>query len=92
MTETSLRERLRERAKAAWYQRRASRISRSQEDADLFGKGANAIDELLETLREVLPTNVCLTNRNIPDGFTVALDCTMGDLRKVAAVIEKYDQ
>lgn len=49
----------------------------------------SAAPDLLEACEAAIPKGVCLTNKNIPDGFTVALDCTMGDLRKIAAAIAK---
>lgn len=48
-----------------------------------------AAPQLLEACESAIPKGVCLTNRNIPDDFTVSLDCTMGDLRKLAAAIAK---
>lgn len=48
-----------------------------------------AAPDLLGVAREMLPRNLCLTNKNIPDDTIVPLECTMGDLRKVAAAIAK---
>jgi hypothetical protein len=48
-----------------------------------------AAPELFEACELAIPNEVCLTNRNIPDGIKVALDCTMGDLRKIAAALAK---
>lgn len=45
--------------------------------------------DLLAVAREMLPRNLCLTNPNVPDDTVVPLECTMGDLRKVAAAIAK---
>jgi hypothetical protein len=45
--------------------------------------------ELYAKLTEILPHNVCLTNRNIPDDMAVPLECTMGDLRRISAVLAK---
>lgn len=49
----------------------------------------SAAPDLYKACESVIPSGVCLTNRNIPDDFTVALDCTMGDLRKMAAALAK---
>lgn len=48
-----------------------------------------SIAELLSALERLVPTNVCLTNRNIPDSTVVPLemDVTMGELRALAALI-----
>jgi hypothetical protein len=48
-----------------------------------------AAPELYAACELAIPNEVCLTNRNIPDGLKVALDCTMGDLRKIAAALAK---
>ncbi len=45
--------------------------------------------DMLAACESVIPKGVCLTNKNIPDDFTVSLDCTMGDLRNIAAAIAK---
>lgn len=45
--------------------------------------------ELLAVAEEMLPANLCLTNSNVRDDVVVPLECTMGDLRKIAAVIAK---
>lgn len=48
-----------------------------------------AAPDLLEACKRAIPSGVCLTNNNVPDDFTVALDCTMGDLRFIAAAIAR---
>ena len=45
--------------------------------------------EMLDLLRTILPANVCLTNRNVPDHTIVPLDAPMGELRALAALIAK---
>lgn len=47
------------------------------------------IAELEEVLRLCIPTNVCLTNRNVPDNTIVPLDVPMGDLRKISATLAR---
>jgi hypothetical protein len=49
------------------------------------------IEELREALSGMLPKNVCLTNRNVRDATIVSLECTMGELRKVAALSRPLD-
>lgn len=48
-----------------------------------------AAPELLEACKLAIPSGVCLTNKNVADSTIVSLDCTMGDLRKIAAAIAK---
>lgn len=48
-----------------------------------------AAPDLLSVAREMLPRNLCVTNPNVSDSTIVPLECTMGDLRKVAAAIAK---
>lgn len=48
-----------------------------------------ANEELLAVARDILPRNLCLTNPNVPDSTVVPLDVTMGELRKIAAVVAK---
>ena len=50
--------------------------------------------ELRERLREarlaakeMLPRNLCLTNPNVRDDAIIPLECTMGELRRIAAAI-----
>lgn len=49
----------------------------------------DAAGELLAMCRDMLPAGVCLTNKNVPDAFAVPIDVSMGDLRRLAAVIAK---
>lgn len=48
-----------------------------------------AAPELLAVAQDMLPRNLCLTNSNIPDSTVVPLEVTMGELRKIAAVVAK---
>lgn len=48
-----------------------------------------AAPELLAACESAIPEGVCLTNPNIPDDTAIPIDCTMGDLRKLAAAIAK---
>jgi hypothetical protein len=57
--------------------------------ADANARLIAAAPELYAACELAIPNEVCLTNRNIPDGLKVALDCTMGDLRKIAAALAK---
>lgn len=66
--------------------------------ADLLGPDAEAnarliaaAPELLAALVQLMPTNLCLTNRNIPDRTVVPLEMnvTMGELRALSALIAK---
>jgi hypothetical protein len=66
---------------------RETREARTQLDADAHLIAA--APELYETLADVLPRNVCLTNKNVPDSTVVPLDCTMGDLRRISAALAK---
>jgi hypothetical protein len=50
-----------------------------------------AAPELLAALKSVLPKNVCLTNRNVPDRSEVEFTITMGELRAIAAAIAKAE-
>ena len=61
----------------------------SRETAERITHAVACYDDLLEACQLAIPSGLCLTNRNIPDDFNVALDCTMGDLRKIAAAIAK---
>ena len=45
--------------------------------------------ELLAALREVIPANLCITNPNVADDQIVPVDVTMGEFRKIAALIAK---
>ena len=47
--------------------------------------------EMQAALKLCLPPNVCLTNRNVPDHWVVPLECTMGDLRQIAAALAKSE-
>lgn len=49
---------------------------------------AAALD-LLAACQSMIPTNVCLTNGNVPDSTIIPIDATMGDFRKIAAAIVK---
>lgn len=51
---------------------------------------SEAVEELVEVLAGMLPTNVCLTNTNVPDHWAVPLETTMGELRKIAALVAKH--
>lgn len=46
-------------------------------------------DGLREAALAMLPKNFGLTNRNIRDDFVVPLECTMGDLRRLAAALSE---
>lgn len=48
-----------------------------------------AAPDLLAVAQDMLPSNLCLTNSNIPDSTVVPLDVTLGELRKIAAVVAK---
>jgi hypothetical protein len=48
---------------------------------------ASVVDELANTLWDTLPKNVCLTNANVRDETVIPIDLTMGDLRRIAAVL-----
>lgn len=55
---------------------------------------ARAVEEIpamVAMLREMIPTNVCLTNRNIADDLNIPMDVPMGDLRKIAAILARID-
>jgi hypothetical protein len=52
-------------------------------------EASSTIEDLLAALGDVLPRNLCLTNRNIPDSTIVPLETTMGELRQIAASIAK---
>ncbi len=45
--------------------------------------------ELLALAEGMIPRNVCLTNSSISDDLIVPLDVSMGELRKIAAVVAK---
>lgn len=45
--------------------------------------------ELLEALESAMPKGVSMDNSNIPDGWKVPVDFTMGELRAMAATIAK---
>ncbi|ALC13807.1 hypothetical protein LH20_17760 [Sphingopyxis sp. 113P3] len=49
----------------------------------------SAAPDLLRAAESMIPTNLCLTNSNVRDDVVVPLECTMGDLRQVAAAIAK---
>ena len=49
----------------------------------------DAAMEMLAVCKHLLPKGICLTNTNVPDHFNVPLDATMGELRRLAAVIVK---
>lgn len=48
-----------------------------------------AAPDLLSVARTMLPANLCLTNPNVRDETVVPLEVTMGELRKIAAVVAK---
>ena len=48
-----------------------------------------AAPDLLSVARTMLPENLCLTNPNVRDETVVPLEVTMGELRKIAAVVAK---
>lgn len=45
--------------------------------------------DLLAVVEGMLPRNLCLTNKNVRDDTVVPLETTMGELRKIAAVVAK---
>lgn len=56
--------------------------------------GSNARHEapaMLAMLRKMIPSNVCLTNPNIPDNTILPMDVPIGDLRKIAAILARID-
>lgn len=56
------------------------------------GKNRNlvlAAPELLSVVIDLLPHNVSTTNKNIPDELVLSLDVTMGQLLRMASVINK---
>ena len=55
----------------------------------LYGHAAEIVDELCEALADTLPRNVCLTNKNVRDDTVVPLDYTMGELRRISALLAK---
>ena len=48
-----------------------------------------ASPDLLAVAKNMLPSNLCLTNTNVPDSTVVPMEVTMGELREIAAVIAK---
>ncbi|MBX9816235.1 MAG: hypothetical protein A4S12_06925 [Proteobacteria bacterium SG_bin5] len=52
---------------------------------------ATAASDLLAVCRDMLPHNVCLTNKNVRDRHIVALDVPIGALRRIAAAIAKAE-
>jgi hypothetical protein len=46
-----------------------------------------AAPDLLEVAKAMIPANLCTTNPNIRDDLVVPLEVTMGELRRIAAVI-----
>jgi hypothetical protein len=56
-------------------------------EAAQLARQISAFPQMLAALKLCLPPNVCLTNRNVPDHWVVPLECTMGDLRQIAAAI-----
>lgn len=46
-------------------------------------------DELVEAVRGMIPTNLCLSNKHIPDSLIVPLETTMGGLRKLAETLSR---
>jgi hypothetical protein len=48
-----------------------------------------AAPTLYDALAGMIPSNVCLTNRNVPDSTVVPCDVTMGELRTCAAALAK---
>jgi hypothetical protein len=47
--------------------------------------------ELLEALKEIIPKNLNLVNIFLPDKAVIPMDFTMGEFRKIAAVIAKAE-
>lgn len=63
---------------------------------DMIGRAAPPasapdLGEVVEVLKLAIPSGVCLTNRNVSDDQIVCLDTTMGDLRKIAALLAKIE-
>ena len=52
---------------------------------------AAAASDLLAVCRDMLPRNLCLTNRNLRDRHIVSLDVPIGGLRRIAAAIAKAE-
>ncbi len=48
---------------------------------------ARYLEDLANAAQSVLPENVCLTNKNIPDETVVPVDFTIGELRILHAAI-----
>lgn len=46
---------------------------------------------MVAALREMIPSNVCLTNKNIPDSMILPMDVPIGSLRKIAAILARID-
>lgn len=51
---------------------------------------ANA-GRLLAALKQLIPTNICLSNPNLPDSTVVPCDVTLGELRAASAAIAKAE-
>lgn len=51
-------------------------------------EAADRINELVEALRVLVPTNIS-NNRNVPDDFNLPCDITMGELRQAWAALAK---
>lgn len=45
------------------------------------------MDRVREVLRDMLPSNLSTENRNIRDDMAIPLETTMGDLRKIKALL-----
>jgi len=50
-----------------------------------------AAPEMVEALRAVLPAKLCTTNPNVPDDMDVHLTFSMGELRRIRAILAKID-
>lgn len=59
------------------------RCERAQANARLI----IAAPKLYAALAEMLPSNVCLTNSNVPNDTVVPTEYTMGDLRRISAIL-----
>jgi hypothetical protein len=59
--------------------------------AEATARAAALIPEIVMALRRMIPRNVCLTNRNIPDSQILPMDVEVGELRAIAALLSEID-
>jgi hypothetical protein len=81
-----------ERKREWWTQERKAELGLGQWDTfdkawNLLKQRAEAVPELLEALKGLIPTNVNLNNRHLSDDVLLPCDVRLGELRVAAAAI-----